>query len=100
MADNNVYVVFEGGGADYEPKVHGIFQNLGLAKECVKSAMLDFIEEFDFGRDAAGKSTVIVDKQKFENYTYFYVYQDSEERDFGGYTNIFAIMSTTTNLIR
>ena len=81
------YIVLEGGGVDYEPKLHGVFNNLGLAKECIKSAMLEFLKSFD----DLDEGSVVIDKRIVDNYTYFYIYQDKQEMSYGAYMNVFVL---------
>lgn len=92
-----IYVVFEGGGVDFDAHVHGIFNNLGHAKECLKNAVLAFIRDYCTPHTNSNDTTV-VDKTVYANYTYIYVYLDENERDFGAYLNCFVLYEGESNV--
>ena len=90
LKKTNMYIVFEGGGIEYDPRIHGVFTNLGKAKECIKKAMLDFIKIHMAPYEIDG-SKIIVDKQYYENYTYFRIFVDQENVEYGAYENMFIL---------
>ena len=86
----DIYVVFEGGGVDYSPLIHGIFEDKVSAKECVKNIMRDFCLGLK-SIDTEMYEFLFIDKKIVENYMYFYVYQDDADVQYGDYMNSFAI---------
>jgi hypothetical protein len=87
-----MYIIFEGGGVEFEPKFHGMFDNLGLAKEHIKNILMKFLKDFMLPHEDLEESNVIVEKKYFENYTYFYIYQDKDEQEYGAYMNVFILV--------
>jgi hypothetical protein len=96
--DDFIYVVFEGGGIEYEPKTLGVFNDTIKAKECVKAAMISFLEIFDPEPEAFGTRSAIIEKQIFDNNILFYIYQDEEEQSYGAAANIFVISEVPNTL--
>lgn len=86
-----LYLVFEGGGDAYDPRFHGLFGNLGHAKERVKRELLEFIKKLMLPEHTLETMPIQVDKQISDRYTYFYVYADEEEQEIGSYANVFVI---------
>jgi hypothetical protein len=94
-----IYIVFEGGGIETDPKVHGIFENRWLAKECLKSTVQQFLDDnmipvFD------EENAPLIDKRQDGNYTYFYIYQDAEEKEFNSYLNVFVFAEIENQIIK
>ncbi len=88
----SIYIVFESGGIDYDPKIHGIFSELKLAQDCIKKKILEFIREnMVIGQESMQEYGIVVDKQVYGNYVYFRVYQDETEQSYGAFSNVFVL---------
>ena len=86
----DIYVVFEGGGVDYSPLIHGIFGDMPSAKECIKNVLSDFCRGLQ-NLDALMYEFLFIDKKILENYIYFFVYADEDDVQYGDYMNSFVI---------
>jgi hypothetical protein len=87
IINDNYFIVFENGGVDFDPQIHGIFRKLKPAQDEIKDLITDFLTLHK------GDSPVIEKQTSLGNtsYVYFYVYADKEEHETGNYINVFGI---------
>jgi len=87
-----MYIVFEGGGVEFEPKIHGVFYVKEDAQKCIKNAMVDFLKEFDPSPEIWSEDSrcIVEREQKFDR-TLFYIYQDEEEKTYNAFVNVFVL---------